>query len=224
MQLLGTFKIACDCSAGDAVVPTLIEKGLNHPSPLVAGRAAEALGEAAHTPTAEVVAALCQLAARMHTEIEEMPPTVDWVGGSNFLLETFQLPMLPEVQREAAARWVTVAACVDALAIIGQRAVSQGDGALCGELAVVFYEFLDSAAPPVRHAAAVGLQCIAVVSEVRALSAALLPKLIAACDDRSVVMDHCARAPATDAVAALVGGGSRRGDLLEGLVTARYTA
>jgi hypothetical protein len=41
----------------------------------------------------------------MQSEIEVMPPTVDWEGGSNFLLETFQLPMLPEMQREAAARW-----------------------------------------------------------------------------------------------------------------------
>ena len=130
--------------AGDAVVPTLIEKGLRHPSPLVAGRAAEALGEAAETPTAQVVAALCELAARMHTEIEEMPATVDWVEESNFLLETFQLPLLPEVQREAAARWVAVAACVDALAVLGQRAVSQGEGALCAELAMVFASTADN--------------------------------------------------------------------------------
>ena len=96
---------------GDAVVPALIERGLSHPSPLVAGRAAEALGEAAHSPTRGVVAALCQLAERMQSEIEVMPPTVDWEGGSNFLLETFQLPMLPEMQREAAARWWVVEHC-----------------------------------------------------------------------------------------------------------------
>ena len=89
---------------GDAVVPMLV-KSLRHPSPLVAGRAAEALGEAAATPTDEVVGALCDLALRMQAEIEGMPPTVDWENGSNFLLETFQVPMLPEVQREAAARW-----------------------------------------------------------------------------------------------------------------------
>lgn len=89
---------------GDAVVPMLIES-LRHPSPLVAGRAAEALGEAAVTPTTEVTDALCNLAARMQTEIQSMPPAVDWESDSNFLLETFQVPLLPEMQREAAARW-----------------------------------------------------------------------------------------------------------------------
>jgi hypothetical protein len=130
---------------------------------------------------------------------------------------------------------VTIAACVDALAIIGQRAVAQAESgggagaALCVELAPILLSHLDSIAPPVRHAAAVGLQCIAVLPEVQAQAPVLLPKLLAACDDRSVVMDHCARAPATDAVTALVGGyqtgsGRQQADLLRSLVTARYTA
>ena len=160
-----------------------------------------------------------------------MPPTVDWEGGSNFHLETFQVPMLPEVQREAAARWVTIATCVDALAAIGQRAVAQNRGAVCVELATIFLGFLDSVAPPVRHAAAVGLQCIAMAPEVKIRASALLPKLLVACDDRSVVMDHCARGPATDAVTTLVGAHrssekniGRPVELLESLVVSRYTA
>lgn len=211
---------------GDAVVPTLIQHGLSHSSPLVAGRAAEALGEAAQSPTSDVVAALCELAGRMQLEIDQLPPTVDWEGGSNFLLETFQLPLLPQVQREAAARWVTIAACVDALAVVGQRAVAQNRGALCAELATILLGFIDSVAPPVRHAAAVGLQCVAAAPDVKLQAPALLPKLLVACDDRSVVMDHCARAPATDAVTTLVGGrwSGNKSVVLESLVASRYTA
>ena len=117
-----------------------------------------------------------------------------------------------------------MAACVDALSLIGQRAAIQGRGDMCAKLAPLLLDYLDSVAPPVRHAAAVGLQCIAAVPQVRAQAGLLLPKLIDACEDRSVVMDHCARAPATDAVATLVAGAGRNSALLEALVTTRYTA
>ena len=116
-----------------------------------------------------------------------------------------------------------MAACIDAIGLVGQRAAIQGYGSMCAWISQLLLDYLDSVAPPVRHAAAVGLQYIANVSEVQDQAALLLPKLVAACDDRSVVMDHCARAPATDAVAALVGGGRAR-SLLKQLVAARYTA
>ena len=118
---------------------------------------------------------------------------------------------------------MTMAACVDALSLIGQRAAIQDRGAMCAMLAPLLLDYIDSVAPPVRHAAAVGLQFIAAVPEVRAQASLLLPKLIEACEDRSVVMDHCARAPATDAIATLVGAG-RSSTILDQLVISRYTA
>ena len=58
---------------GDAVVPTLLEKGITHESPLVTCRAAEALGEAAVSYNEDVIQGLCELAARSEAEIGVRP-------------------------------------------------------------------------------------------------------------------------------------------------------
>ena len=221
--------------AGDAAVPALIYTLVTPRSPLVAARAAEALGEAAATPTPTAIAALCELAARMESDILAAAPAIDWRlpsqgGGSNFLLETFQLPLLPIEQREAAARWLTVKSCVDSLGIFGQRAVARGDGKLCLSLAQTLVEFLGSACPPVRHSAAIGLTCVASTPEVRSVAKSLLPPLLIASQDRSAVADHNARGPAMDALMRLLGGrrgargNQRAAAMLEELVTARFTA
>ena len=34
-------------------------------------------------------------------------PALAWESDTNFLLETFQLPLLPKEQRETVARWMT---------------------------------------------------------------------------------------------------------------------
>ena len=169
--------------AGDAAVPALIDTLVTPCSPLVAARAAEALGEAATVPTQAAIAALCELAVRTESDIAAASPTIDWRlpskgGNSNFLLETFQLPLcalslslslslslqlsvfrLPIEQREAAARWLTIKSCVDSLGVFGQRAVARGDGKLCLSLAQTLVGFLGSVCPPVRHSAAIGLTC-----------------------------------------------------------------
>ena len=37
----------------------------------------------------------------------EEVPALEWESDTNFLLETFQLPLLPKEQRETVARWMT---------------------------------------------------------------------------------------------------------------------
>ena len=37
----------------------------------------------------------------------EEVPELEWESDTNFLLETFQLPLLPKEQRETVARWMT---------------------------------------------------------------------------------------------------------------------
>ena len=37
----------------------------------------------------------------------EEVPALEWESDTNFLLETFQLPLLPKDQRETVARWMT---------------------------------------------------------------------------------------------------------------------
>ena len=86
-----------------------------------------------------------------------------------------------------------VTACVDALTIQAQRAAARGDGGLCATLALIFADFLTSSCPPVRHAAGVGLQCIAGIEEVRAEAERLLPAMLVATNDSSAVPDHNAR-------------------------------
>ena len=86
-----------------------------------------------------------------------------------------------------------VTACVDALTIQAQRAAARGDGGLCASLALIFADFLTSSCPPVRHAAGVGLQCIAGIEEVRAEAERLLPAMLVATNDSSAVPDHNAR-------------------------------
>ena len=46
----------------------------------------------------------------------EEVPALEWESDTNFLLETFQLPLLPKEQRETVARWMTwVYECSNAL-------------------------------------------------------------------------------------------------------------
>ena len=82
---------------------------------------------------------------------------------------------------------------MDALTIQAQRAAARGDGGLCASLALIFADFLTSSCPPVRHAAGVGLQCIAGIEEVRAEAERLLPAMLVATNDSSAVPDHNAR-------------------------------
>ena len=87
---------------------------------------------------------------------------------------------------------------MDALTIQAQRAAARGDGGLCATLALIFADFLTSSCPPVRHAAGVGLQCIAGIEEVRAEAERLLPAMLVATNDSSAVPDHNARCACPD--------------------------
>lgn len=200
---------ALACGAGPRSCTALVAEGLSHPSFLVAGRAAEALGEAS-APTVEVVTALQALVERAVEAAAALGERdIDW-SRSNFLQETGQVPMLPVEEREAAQMWLTVRYCSAALATLSQRAAAaetSGNDPKCLAVASAMLPLLRSPFCWVRHFAALGFVSLAPTATLRLHSHQYVAALVEASTDTSAVPDKNAAAPATLALARLRGGG-----------------